>query len=268
MGLSQDLREEVRSTFASPWESQDANEVPSPEALRLNSNHAKTLKSATILYADLDGSTNMVDTYAWWFSAEVYKTYLRCAGQIIRAQGGTITAYDGDRIMAIYTGKSKNTSAVRTALRINWAVEEIIRPAINERYSTNFILKHVVGVDTGMLRAARIGVKGDNDLVWVGHAANHAAKLCDLSEQPLWISGDVYDNMNDAVKFTNGAAMWRQRSWTNMQDKRVFCSNYRQSFYRGGAYKRSGLRACRRLDLPLAGNRTRAWADDSARAKR
>jgi class 3 adenylate cyclase len=91
--------------------------VPNAEDLRLNSNHAKDLNAATVLYADLDGSTDMVDTKKWEFSAEIYKTFLKCASDIIKDEGGVITAYDGDRVMAVFTGSSKNTSAARCALR-------------------------------------------------------------------------------------------------------------------------------------------------------
>ena len=45
-----------------------------------------------------------------------------------------ITAYDGDRVMAVYIGDSKNSSAVRTALKLNFAVERIINPGITDIY--------------------------------------------------------------------------------------------------------------------------------------
>jgi class 3 adenylate cyclase len=196
--------------------------------LRLNSNHAKDLEKATVLYADLDGSTNMVDSYDWTFSAEVYKTYLRCAAAVIRSESGTITSYDGDRIMAIFTGESKNTEAVRCALKINHAVCEIIRPALKNQYPTkSFTLKHVVGVDSSQLRTSRIGVKGDNDLVWIGRAANYAAKLTNLPDKATWITKAVYDSMNDSVKFTkDGKSMWERRPWTAMNGTEIYCSTY------------------------------------------
>ena len=148
MGLKEDLSAEIKSTFATVWDVQKTDNVPSAEDLRLHSNHAKDLEKATVLYADLDGSTSMVDQYTWEFSAEIYKTFLRCASQIIRSEGGTITAYDGDRVMAIFTGSTKNTDAVKCAMKINYAVLQIIQPAIQAHYSTTFKLSHVVGVDT------------------------------------------------------------------------------------------------------------------------
>ncbi len=227
MGLKDDLIVEVTDTFKKAWTVEETANVPDPENLRLDANHAKDLTLATVLYADLDGSTNMVDTKSWEFSAEVYKSYLRCASQIIRDEGGVITAYDGDRVMAIFTGDSKNTSAVRCALKINYARIHIIQPALERQYSgTEFKLRHVVGIDTSQLRTARVGVRGDNDLVWVGRAANYAAKLASLSGEATWITKTVFDAMRDEVKTSNGTPMWKEYKWTQMNDAPVYASTY------------------------------------------
>lgn len=226
MGLKDDLVAEIRATFSKQWDVQETQTVPAAEDLRLNANHAKDLSTATVLYADLDGSTNMVDNYKWEFSAEVYKTFLRCASQIIRSEGGAITAYDGDRVMAIFTGDSKNTSAVRCAMKINYAVNEIVQPALKAQYNTNFELKHVVGIDTSQMRTARIGVRGDNDLVWIGRAANYAAKLTNESGKPTWITKAVYDQMSDDVKYHNGQNMWVRSSWPSRSNMEIFSSTY------------------------------------------
>jgi len=227
VALREDLQSEVAQILGEAWSVTSASNVPDPDQLRL-SNHAKDLETATVLYADLDGSTSMVDTHEWQFAAEVYKVYLRCAARIIAAEGGVVTAYDGDRIMAIFTSSTKNTSAVRAAMKIHNAVVKIIRPAIKKQYpSKTFTLNHVIGVDTSELRASRIGVRGYNDLVWIGRAANYAAKLTSLSEQPLWITKAVFDKMNQDVKVSaDGQAMWVKRSWTAMKNLEIYCSSW------------------------------------------
>lgn len=227
MPLKEDLESEVKQIFKEQWTVETTKSVPDPDQLRL-SNHAKDLETATVLYADLDGSTNMVDNYDWTFSAEIYKAYLRCSARIIAAEGGVVTAYDGDRIMAVFTGDAKNSNAVRAAMKINHAVVKIIRPALSAQYpNRDFTLKHVVGVDTSQLRAARIGVRGYNDLVWVGRAANYAAKLTSLSEKPLWITKAVYDVMNKDVKYSrDGREMWEKRSWTAMNNMEIYRSGW------------------------------------------
>lgn len=216
MALADDLKKWVGETFIAEWEVQETTGVPNPEDLRLNSNHAKDLNAATVLYADLDGSTDMVNTKKWEFSAQIYKTFLKCASDIARNEGGVITAYDGDRVMAVFTGDSKNTSAARCALKINSAVLDIIQPSIAKKWTTDFVLRHVVGIDTSRLRTARIGVRGDNDLVWIGRAANYAAKLTNLAGKPTRITADVYNMLADELKYTNGVDMWVPEYWDGM----------------------------------------------------
>ena len=227
MGLKEDLISKVNQTFATKWEEQKTIDVPDPENLQLKSNHAKYLEMATVLYADIDGSTNMVDQFEWFFCAEVYKAYLSCAAQIIRNEEGTITAYDGDRVMAVFTGDSKNTNAVRASLKINYSVAEIIKPAIQKKYpQKEFIFKHVIGIDSSPLHTARIGVHGENDLVWIGRAANYAAKLCTRPDKPVWITKSVYDKMNKDVKFSDDKDMWTSYKWETMNDMEIYATGY------------------------------------------
>ena len=165
----------------------------------------------TVLYADLSASTTLVDGYAAHFAAEIYRAYLYCAARIIRAEGGAITAYDGDRIMAVYIGDHKNTSAARTGLKINWAVKHIVNPALKNQYpGTGYKVRQTIGIDTSSLFVARTGIRGSNDLVWVGRAANYAAKLTTLpAGYPTRLTTEVFNRLGDSVKTTDGQSMWR-----------------------------------------------------------
>jgi len=94
--------------------------------------------------------------------------------------------------------------AVKSALKINYASTKIINPANEAQYADNaYVLKHVVGIDTSDLFIARTGVHGANDLVWVGQAANYAAKLSSPPDiHAAYITKDVYDAMNAEVKIS------------------------------------------------------------------
>src|SRR5260370_32820312 len=156
MALNDDLNKEVAAIFKAAWATRDGTVVPAGDSLSLG-NDAVEL-DATVLYADLADSTQLVDGHIPAFAAEVYKTFLHCAAKIIRQEGGTITAYDGDRIMAVYLGTAKNTSAARTALKINHAATYIINPAMRAQNSSEaYVLKHVVGSDSSKLFVARTG---------------------------------------------------------------------------------------------------------------
>jgi len=132
MALADDLKTDVQSIFRQQWTTRDGNVVPEPDDLRLTNDGV--LLDGTVLYADMDGSTKLVDGYNPDFAAEVYKAYLHCAAKVIRSDGGEITAYDGDRIMAVFVGGTMNTSAARSALKINYCVREIINPLLKTQY--------------------------------------------------------------------------------------------------------------------------------------
>jgi class 3 adenylate cyclase len=216
MPSKDELKAEILKILKGKWERRDGQQVPEAEKIQLG-NHAVSLEG-TVLYADINDSTDLVNEYKDWFAAEVYKSYLLATCRIIRDDGGTITAFDGDRVMAVYIGKNKNTSAVRSALKINYAVKKIINPAIKAAYpDTAFQLRQAVGIDSSSLFVARTGVRGDNDLVWVGRAANYAAKLSGLGEDrySAFITEQVYKRLNESAKMGGSPSrlMWEKDIW-------------------------------------------------------
>lgn len=216
MGLSDDLKKEVKEIFATNWVERDGQKVPEPEDVKLGNDAVKL--NATVLYADLAESTDLVNNYKHWFAAEIYKAYLLCASKLIRAEGGVITAFDGDRVMGVFIGDSKNTAAARCALKTNHAVVKIINEEIKSRYTENpYTVRHAVGVDTSDLLVARTGIRGSNDLVWVGRAANYAAKLCSERQgrYASLVTTDVYTNIHESVKYGGEPkqAMWEEWYW-------------------------------------------------------
>lgn len=226
MGLRADLEAEVAKIFRTVWTERDGTVVPDDTGVKLG-NDAVRLE-ATVLYADLADSTRMVDEKPPQYSAEVYKTFLHCAGKIIKDEGGTITAYDGDRIMAVFIGGSKNTSAIRSAMKLRYAVRQIVNPSKDRQYASfaSDPVQFVVGIDTSKLFVAKTGVRGANDLVWVGRAANYAAKLSSLPSGYTYITAEVFSPASSEVKVTDGKDMWEPRLWNALDGRRIYRSNW------------------------------------------
>ncbi len=228
MPLKEELEEAVSKIIRESWTERDGEVVPEPEDLELG-NDAVNLE-ATVLYADMAASTQLVDSHIAWRAAEVYKAYMFCAAQLIKFHGGSITAYDGDRVMGVFIGDSKNSSAAKAALRINWALLKIVNPANQRLYGDGaYNLAHVIGIDTSRIFACRIGARNDNDLVWVGRAANYAAKLTEISEDyPVYITERVFDKLHDTSKYggTPSRMMWEKRWWTKMNNMVIYRSNW------------------------------------------
>ena len=226
MSLKEDLTSKVSEIFRSRWTKREGHVVPESDDIKLGND--AVLIDGTVLYADLNESTNLVDKYKPAFAAEIYKAYLHCVAKIIANQGGVITAYDGDRIMAVFIGKSKNSDAACTALKINYTMGHIINPAMKKQYpKTSYSIGQVVGIDTSPLFVARTGIRGSNDLVWVGRAANYAAKLSGRTGPPSQITEAVYKRLNKNSKYgKNMVNMWQKTVASELNHSTIYTSTW------------------------------------------
>jgi adenylate cyclase len=215
MGLKEDVANGVDDVLSAVWKTENAQVVPETEDVRL-ANGAKLL-DATYLYADMADSTGLAQGYKNWAVAKVMRTYLNAATRILTAGGGNIRSFDGDRVMAIFIGSAKNSNAVTAGLKLNWALDEVINPAIQAKWADfKWVMTHGVGIDSGEAMIVRGGVRGHNDLVSVGRAPNVAAKLSEVrGGKRINITSTVYNNLNAGAKIGgNGNNMWTNMGTT------------------------------------------------------
>ncbi|MYS53824.1 hypothetical protein GTW46_27825 [Streptomyces sp. SID6013] len=207
MGLAEDIEKAVAEVVCSDWDARTGNVVPTTDTVKL-SNGAVEI-DAVYLYADLADSTGLARDFARTTAAKVIRAYLDATCRVIRACGGEIRSFDGDRVMAIFMGGSKNTNAADCALKIHRVVEDIVRPKVEANLSSiktkGFEIKHCVGIDSGTALVVRGGVRGHNDLVSIGRAPNVAAKLSDIRDGSYrtYITGAVFGRLAERAKLSN-----------------------------------------------------------------
>ena len=232
MAISDDIKTGVNDIFSTAWDIREGTKVPDTADVALAGGGVEL--EATILYSDLAASTRLVTEFDRRTAAKIMKAFLFAASRMITNRGGDIRSFDGDRVMGIFLGDSKNTSAANCALNINWAVAEVIRPKVEKLYpvlaNSGFTLKHASGVDRSKILAVRGGIRGSNDLIWVGRAGAVAAKLSSLrvSNYASYLTSDVYSNIAEAAKVSSdGKAMWEQ-----MTSPQFGLTVYRSSWWR------------------------------------
>ena len=225
MALADDLASDVQGIIDKPWSTRKGQKVPSSTDVALAGGAVEL--DATFLYADLANSSKIAKELDRRVAAKILKSFLATTARLVRHHGGTIVSFDGDRILGVFIGDSKNTTAAKCALQIKYTVKDIIRPKFESKYdsvrSATFTISHGVGVDTGTVLTVRAGARGDNDLIGIGRAPNLAAKLSDLRESPhhTFITATVYNLLNDSSKYggKNKENMWERRTWTFLGDK-------------------------------------------------
>lgn len=224
----------VGDIISTPWQITHGTKVPETDDVVLK-NGGKRVE-ATYLYADLAGSSKLAQTLTMEATAKIIKAYINTASRILRHFNGEIRSFDGDRVMAIFMGEKKNWDAVRAALAINWAVAEVIRPAIKTGWSdgADFCnVDHGVGLDTGEALIVRGGVRNHSDLISVGAAPNVAAKLSDLrGSHSLFITDRVHKALtDDLLSYDDG----RTSMWSRLPDT-IRIGGTPTNIYRSNAY--------------------------------
>lgn len=234
MSLLDDLSSKTNEIVRGGWKRRDGQVVPESEDLALGNEGVDF--EATFLYADLVNSTELA-IEDQKVAAEIVKAYLMGTTRIIRALGGEIRSFDGDRVMGVFIEGAKNSSAAEAALKINYFFTQILVPAFTNFYrSRSFSLAQSVGVDTSKVMVVRSGIRDNNDLVWIGRAPNVAAKLSALRDgYSSYISEAVYSVMVDSSKVTTlpsnppGTPMWEVKTWPKGKEygvETVYVSNW------------------------------------------
>jgi class 3 adenylate cyclase len=215
--FSKDLEREVNTTVEAAWESRDGKVVPESEDLKMAND--RVVLDAVLLYADLADSTEMA-VNDQQIAAEVFKSYLRGVTKIIRANGGAVRSFDGDRAMGVFIGSHKNTNAAKCGLQINWFFQTALAAQFRSFYTTSvqgFKFDQTVGVDQSSVHVARAGVRDNNDLIWVGRAPNVAAKLSSIRDKKYktFITADVYKALapDSKINGTPKRDMWTALTW-------------------------------------------------------
>lgn len=205
----------LQDILNTPWDAQDARVVPKTQDVK-QKDDAKRVE-ATYLYADLADSTLLSKKFKAEFAARVIRSYLRIAVDCIRAKGGHIRSFDGDRVMGIFIGDRRRNDAVEAALNIQWVVDKSLNPLIKARLEKQSLSWHVsqrCGIDDGSTFIVRGGARDNSDLVSIGSAPNIAAKLSSIRGESgnVTITSRIYNFLFDHNKTAkNGESMWKKR---------------------------------------------------------
>lgn len=213
MATLDEVETDIGKIFTATWNIRDGEVVPKTEDVALSNGAVKL--EAVLLYADLAASTKLARQFSKTMVAKVVRAYLSSMTRLINDAGGSVRSFDGDRVMGVFVGNSKNSNAANCALRMNYVVTRVLRPKAEDQFSSlktkGFTIAHCAGLHRSEVLVVRGGVRGSNDLIFVGSAPNLAAKLSDIRNSPwhTYITHAVYGRLNANAKFgSDGRNMW------------------------------------------------------------
>jgi class 3 adenylate cyclase len=101
---------------------------------------------------------------------------------------------------------------------MKYVVTQILRPKAEQKFPSlkekGFVIDHCAGIAHSSVFVVRGGVRGSNDLVFIGEAPNIAAKLSDIRNSPRssYITKAVYARLSKESKYSGGKDMWSPAS--------------------------------------------------------
>ncbi len=169
--------------------------------------------TASVLYLDMRGSTDVIRQHHKYTVAKLQKAYLHVATQIVNDNKGYVRSFNGDGILAFFPKNTKGTirDAVKAAMQIKYMLT-IKSKSEFERYRT---IDFGIGIEHGEIFVTRVGTPrntNNNDLTWIGMPVNTAVRLGDAAMNPgnIRISSHIHTNLLDEVRYSDQKDMWTQ----------------------------------------------------------
>lgn len=154
------------------------------KAQDLDPNLRLSLKSLTLLFTDLKGSTEMYDRAGDFHAYRVVQEHFEILTSVVRKRHGAMIKTMGDAIMAAF---SVPTDAVQAAIDMKKAIEDKNVEWKKEGYD--------MGLKVGVHEGSALAVNADDRLDYFGQTVNIAARVQGLSGAgEIWLTENVYDS--------------------------------------------------------------------------
>jgi class 3 adenylate cyclase len=234
------IEKKVDSVLKEAFTLYDVTDVPDIENTtdsRLTLGNTGFVGEFAFLYVDMRGSSTFTDQHRLQTITKIYKAYHHCMVECIKTFDGKVRSFDGDRVLAVFSGERKVNNSIECAMKMTGCRYDILQPKIKTILSNpNFSLG--IGISTGNAMVSKAGIgydKNNRDLIWIGDPPNLGAKLSDVAESPfsIYICEVTFSKLLDENRYTTEAGL-KIDIW--VKDKFKFKNNiidiYKTGYYR------------------------------------
>ena len=140
-----------------------------------------TRRRVTVLFADLVRFTALADRVDAEVLTQVAGDYMTAMGWVVDEQGGTVSEFAGDGLMAIFGAPDEMevSEQVASAVRAAQAMQARL-PTLNREWQRLGVTEPIsmrIGINTGVLSVGSFGSDGRMTYTAIGMHANIAARL-------------------------------------------------------------------------------------------
>jgi class 3 adenylate cyclase len=139
-------------------------------------------REVAVLMSDLRGFSALSERLGPEAVFELLNRYLECMTAVIVAHGGSVNAFIGDGILALFGAPTRHPDDVAHAVRCGFAMQEALVTFNREGLPDGIPgLEMGVGVHAGVVMAGSIGGRSRAAYTVVGPVVNRTARIVDLA---------------------------------------------------------------------------------------
>jgi len=197
--------------------------IPALEDLKLG--QSRSLDVA-MLYVDIRGYSEKTDLARETSMVRILNCFLTEMSRIVGDFNGVVGDIAGDRVMGVFPNPFQEKKPIMDALECALMMQTVIYDAINPflkdlKYGE---LNCGIGIDAGPVLVSRLGYRNNSSLVYIGNAANVAAKLEDRAQGgETLITEMVYLNRPDFLNTSPGWSFSERKVLEGVKSYSTLC---------------------------------------------
>ena len=202
-----EIFDDIKNNFLEDIKIIEMENIPNEEYFKLEIQQWIKIKNIVCVYIDLASSTKINIEENQKLAAHIFNSYIKAVVKIFKEYQCKYIDIQGDGGFALFDGDNKVTKAVVSAVTIKTLLSR------DTNYLSNFVsdkLKNTnlslrVGIHQGSILAKKAGIRGENEIVWLGDVVSVASKICNLKfyennqfkSDTIRITETIYQNLTN-----------------------------------------------------------------------
>lgn len=199
--LEDEIFEEIGEKLDMDFDIVKKKEIPSN--FKLENDEWAQVDDVVCVYFDLSSSTNILRDYGDEISVKIFDSYIKSATRIFKNFECSYLDIQGDGGFALFSGDKHIQRAMVSAITLKTLLSKSYSGNLNDlvkKTKSKINLSSRIGVHIGKILAKKSGIRGENEILWLGGLVSVASKICGLKrENAELFKGDLGEKIKSDI---------------------------------------------------------------------